>query len=169
VSAHDTGSHLRLLTIAAVAGLCLGDTACAAAQDVAPAVLDSGKIVRVHLAAGEPAMGRLLIPFTPASTSLRYCAYKSPGCRSSSEFAHEVPRDSIVALDVRSGSNRGKGALIGAAIGGGLGLATAVMYGAYSDAPGTTGWGFLPLGIIDGALVGWIFGSASPQWKRIAP
>ena len=156
---------MRLRTMVAVAGLCLGTATYAAAQDRAPAVLDSGSVVRVHLASGGPAVGRLLIPFTPASPSLRYCAYKSPGCRTSSDFIHEVPRDSIVALDVRSGSHGGKGALIGAGIGAGLALFTASL--ADNGVPGGA-WSFAALGAADGALVGWLFGSMSPRWRPVA-
>ena len=94
------------------------------------------------------------------------CAYKSPGCRTSSDFIHEVPRDSIVALDVRSGSNGGKDALMGAAIGG----AVSFLAGALADEgpPGGV-LSFTVLGATDGALLGRLFGSMSPRWRPVAP
>jgi hypothetical protein len=138
-----------------------------AAQDRAGQLLDSGRVVRVHLAAGRTAVGKLLIPFTPTSATLRYCAYKSPGCRNSLDLVHEIPADSIVALDVRVGTHALRGAVIGGLVGTALTAWVVALADGLSENDSGVNGAPVSIGIALPTAVGGAFGSASPKWKRV--
>lgn len=144
----------------------VGSPATAGAQVPISAPIDSGALIRVHLAAGEPVLGRLLTRLEPASTEIAICRYPGGVCTATWAPGRTIlPAVSIARLDVASGTRVGRGIALGGLLGGATGL-LAGYFAAYMGAQESVDLraiiGFAALG----ALLGGGFGSADVEWQR---
>jgi len=155
-----------------VAWLCALCTASSAAgQDtIVPVRMDSGTLVRMTPHTGSPFEGRLVRAVPAAGSVLYTCRYPGPPCTDATDSAaiRQTQVGSLLRLEVQRGNHAGSGALIGGAIGAVLGVAagsfgrglceTQECLSGANAAPFTVG--------AVGALIGALFGWASPRWGR---
>ena len=107
--------YRRFVTV--VLGLALQKAA--GAQRLATAPIDSGTVIRMHLANAQTVRGRLLQTFTPSTSALTFCRYPGTPCATLSDpHVQTVPALQVTGLDVAQGTHLVKGAMIGGAIGG---------------------------------------------------
>src|SRR6185312_3538936 len=71
-----------------------------------PFQVDSGTVVRLQLRSGVREKGRLLSPYAPDSSRVRYCHYPAPSCSLGDERYREQPASDLSAVEVRRGSAR---------------------------------------------------------------
>jgi hypothetical protein len=133
--------------------------------------LDSGTVVQFHWR-DKAEKARLLAPLGPASSEVRYCRYPAPSC-GTSDLNPPKARSltDLTRLDVRKGSQVGRGALLGAAGGLAGGLLIILGYG-LSDRPA-------PLPVHQALIVGsttvvWtglgaLIGAALDKWQPVPP
>ncbi len=90
----------------------------AAQAPVIRQVLDSGTLVRLHMAGDSIVRGRLIAPLAPGAATLFYCRYPGPPCRVADDpGARQMPASSIQRIDVARSSGARTGGIIGAVIG----------------------------------------------------
>lgn len=162
-------NHLRNL-LASIA--LLGTAATASAQQPPlPAAVDSGRMVRMHTAAGM-VQGRLVSPFRPTDATLSYCRYPGPPCvgREDSVAVRTISVSALTRLEQSPGSHWRRGAIIGGAVGAVLGgLAMSFALGMCErDCPKQKA----PLIVLGGMVnavafggVGALWGSAFSRWE----
>jgi hypothetical protein len=150
------------LLAVAVSCIILVFPASAAAQNgpVRPPVIESlrdSQWVRVAASDLGRRQGRLL---EPGSTVLVLATEGEP---------LRIPATSVDTLWTK-GTNWKQGALVGAVLGLGLGIAAAASGFGEEDVGPTAVWlGCMGIGTAGGALVGTIFGAALPRWTRRYP
>ena len=132
--------------------------------------LDSGVVVRLRLGAGTREAGRLITPFAPHSTALRYCPWPARPCAVGDDRYIVRPASTVLALEVRRGSYARVGAAIGAGLGVGVGLF--VVGGGISTETGSTArLRGLPLvasaaaSLVAVGAFGAMIGSAFSRWE----
>src|SRR5258708_11112057 len=77
--------------------------------------LDSATVVRLHFANNGVVAGRLLAPFGPGSSSLRYCTVLVPAACGPGQGTVVVPA-AVSRLELQTGTRAGRGFLIGTAV-----------------------------------------------------
>lgn len=160
------------LTPIMTAALLLGAASAASSQIPAlPAAVDSGRMVRMHTAAGM-VQGRLVSPFRPTDATLSYCRYPGPPCvgREDSLAVRTISVSALTRLEQSPGSHWRRGAIIGGAVGavlGGLAMSFAIGM-CERDCPKQKA----PLIVLGGMLnavafggVGALWGSAFSRWE----
>jgi hypothetical protein len=143
----------------------------ASAQRLGTAPLDSGTLIRIHLATMQIVRGRLLEPFQPTiSPALVFCSYPRSPCRSTTEPpAKSIPVSQVTTLDVATGSHWLKGGLIGAGVGAVVGGAFIILANGLCDTSNCRSSG-PPTAVsltIGGFALGALFGSSSPRWSPV--
>lgn len=159
--------HQFLLVTAAVALI----ASSAAGQDTIVRVrLDSGTLLRMTPQTGQPFEGRLLRAVPVAGSVLYTCRYPGPPCSDPSDSAaiRRTQAGSLLRLEVQRGNHAGSGALIGGGIGLVLGLAGASWARGLCESQAcVSGADAAPFSVgAVGALIGALFGWASPRWGR---
>ena len=143
-------------------------TGLAAQAPVRPFQLDSGTVVRLQLRSGVREKGKLLSPYGPDSSRLRYCHYPAPPCRVGDERYRDQPTSDVSKVEVR----RGSAWLPGLAIGGVVGVAFGALVVAFAESVGESpvSTGEKARAIAGGTLVfgglGALVGSAFERWGR---
>jgi hypothetical protein len=139
----------------------------AAAQ--APTVLDSGRIVRAHLAAGAALRGRLLSDYAPGAAQIRFCLYPANPCTATTGTERTIDVPSLSGLDVQAGS----GLKVGAGVGVGLGIALGLLVHAFAEGICDTDScvpsypvAIVPPALFFGAL-GAMIGSTHISWRSV--
>jgi hypothetical protein len=133
-----------------------------------PFKLDSGTVVRLQLHSGIREKGKLLSPYAPESSRIRYCHYPAPPCRVGDERYRDQPTSDLSNLEVR----RGTAWLSGLAIGGVVGVAFGALVVAFAEGVGESpvSTGEKARAIAGGTLVfgglGALVGSAFERWGR---
>ena len=103
-----------------IVGLAIGlSPGLSAQRPVVGPSLEAGTVLRIRLASGLVEGARLLQPYGPDSTHLRYCRYPAPPCRMGGVRYVARAATDVISMERLAGS----GALPGAVIGAGLGLA----------------------------------------------
>jgi hypothetical protein len=132
--------------------------------------LDSGVVVQVRLGAGAREAGRLVTPFAPDSTALRYCPWPARPCAVGDDRYIVRPASTVLALEVRRGSYARVGAVIGTALGVLVGVFLATG-GVSTDTGSTATLRGVPLVLSATASVagvgafGAMIGSAFSRWE----
>jgi hypothetical protein len=158
-----------LLYVLVVVTWVLAPTNAHAQQPLVSSTLSRGTIVRIHLRDGELHRGRLVAPFAPDSTALRYCPYPAAPCTLGDPRRTTVPAFNIIGIDRHAGSNGSRGALVGFLAGLGTSLAVHLADGElpnFSD-PISTGLTVSSSGI--GALIGLMIGGGQHRWVPLTP
>ncbi len=129
-------------------------------------VLDSATVVRLHFANNGVVAGRLLAPFGPASSSLRYCSVLAAAACGPGQGTVVVPA-AVSRLEVQTGTRAGRGFLIGTAV---LSLVVVpVVYIGGSFTQGETRGSLLAKGLVLSAIVGGglgaLIGHTKPTWS----
>jgi hypothetical protein len=132
--------------------------------------LDSGLVVRLFPFSGPPEAGRLVARFAPDSTTVRYCLYYAPPCRSAGDVTwRERPAATVARLQIKVGSRARRGFLIGSA-------ACGAAWAFVSPYAGWPDWtdqpAYLLLNFLGGAIVsaptcgglGALIGAQQPVW-----
>lgn len=157
-------------------GLCLAERA-PAQQPLITQSLDSASVVRLRLARGNRVHAVLLTPFAPESGAVTFrpftgdCGVPRGACRI------RTPVSELRAIDVSRGYRTGRGAVVGATIGGILGVFAHSIGGNADYAPcPPPGCGprsrspsvvlTTAAGAALGAGIGAIFGLATPSWEQ---
>jgi hypothetical protein len=124
----------------------------------------------VTLTAGPKLAGRLLQRVKSRSESPWVCRYPGRPCvdTADSVSAHRIALASATGIDVQRGNHLATGAILGGLIGGSIG---GVLGGFRSlcDAAdcGPPASQYTLVGILSGAILGGLFGLASPAWERL--
>lgn len=149
------------------------------AQPLVSRTLDSATVVRFHLVRGEIVQGMLLAPLGPDATAIAFAPPPHRDCgvpRAVCRF--DLPIGDVRAVEVRQGTQVGRGALIGGGIGALAGVALGMAV-ADADVCTTGGPGGCNgpsdaavisvttlIGSALGAGLGALFGLGSPVWER---
>ena len=133
--------------------------------------LDSGMVVRLHWKDGTQ-KARLLAPFRPGSSEVRYCRYPSPVCGASTINPPQARSVAdLTRLEVRRGSRTGRGALVGAGVGAVGGLLIILGHG-LSDRPALSGSEqFLAVALTTAVWsgLGALVGASLDNWQAVPP
>ena len=133
-----------------------------------PFKLDSGTVVRLQLHSGIREKGKLLSPYAPESTLIRYCHYPAPSCRAGDERYREQPSSDVSSVEVRRGSAWLPGLVIGGVVGAVFGSLVVGFSESVGDVPLSTGE--KASAVAGGTLVfgglGALVGSAFERWGR---
>ncbi len=132
--------------------------------------LDSGAVVRFHWN-NESEKARLLAPLGSASSEARYCGYPASSCGSELNPARARSLADLDGLDIRHGSQVGRGALLGAAGGLAGGLLIILGYGLSDRAAPTAGEQVLIVGSVTLVWtgIGALIGASLDNWKDVPP
>ncbi len=152
-----------------LAVLCLCGTPLAAQRPVISTTVDSGTIVRAHLADDE-VTGRVLRGFWPISDSLVLCRYPGNPCTATDSLGRvAIASARLVRLDRRVGTRAGRGAMIGGAIGVALGGMLATFYDANCESSDCRRTGTVTFALLTlvGAVLGAGFGSGTVLWTPV--
>ncbi|HEX9631349.1 MAG TPA: hypothetical protein VGA02_02710 [Gemmatimonadales bacterium] len=127
--------------------------------------IDSGRLVRVHVSAGQPREGRLLRPFGPDNARLVFCPYPAAPCRTF-DRAVTLSATEAVRLEIRTGSRWKRGVAIAAPIGFALGVLAATMNNGFCEGQGCriSEPAFGLLGAVSIGAWGALFGSQAVVW-----
>jgi hypothetical protein len=158
-----------MTTSSATAGLLLFASLATSLAGQSPATLplDSGTVVRFRWTDGRRESAVLLTPFAVDSTRVRYCRYPAPRCGPGTlNPARTGPTAELRAIEVRHGHDTGRGATLGALVGGGLGTLAWVLAQHTGESHGSVGW-LIPLGLLEGAGMGALIGAFSDRWVPI--
>jgi hypothetical protein len=146
------------------------------AQETSPKVahdrigLDSGTVVRFHWINGtEKAM--LLAPFGPESSLVRYCRYPAPACGTSDlNPSRARSLSDLSRLEVRQGSQVGRGALIGAGVGALGGLLLILGYSLSDRVAPSTSEQVLTVGLTTAVWsgLGALIGASLDSWEPVS-
>ncbi len=147
-----------------------------AAQDtLAPVTIDSGKMVRMHLA-HSVVIGRLTSRFQRTDAALQYCRYPGPPCLGAEDSAavRTMPVATVLRLEVSQGSLWGRGAIIGGVLGAVTGgFATAYLLSFRECMRCESKTPIIVAGAISNGLfwggLGALWGSAFPKWNKNSP
>ena len=132
-------------------------------------LLDSGTVVRFHWQNGSE-KARLLAPLGPASPDARYCRYPALSCGSDINPARARSLSDLQRLDIRRGSQVGRGALVGGAAG--LAGSLLIILGqSLSDRPADD---IPPVAFVGTITVVWtgfgaLIGASLDNWKAVPP
>jgi hypothetical protein len=133
-----------------------------------PFKLDSGTVVRLQLHSGVREKGKLLSPYAPDSSRLRYCHYPAAPCRVGDERYRDQPTSDVSKVEVRRGSAWLPGLVLGGVVGAGFGSLAVGFSESVGDVPLSTGE--KARAIAGGTLVfgglGALIGSAFERWRR---
>jgi hypothetical protein len=126
--------------------------------------LDSATVVRLHFANDGVVAGRLLSPFGPTSSSLRYCSV--PYACGRGQGTVVIPA-AVSRLEVQTGTRAGRGFLIGTAL---LSVVVVpVVYIGGSFTQGETRGSLIAKGLLLSAIVGGgvgaLVGHTKPTWS----
>ena len=130
--------------------------------------LDSGTVVRFHLATDATMRGRLLMPILPSTPTITYCRYPGVPCRALDDpGVRTVDGAQLAQVDVADGSHWQRGALIGGAIGAALGAFAIALGNGICDTSDcrAAGWRFAGVTLMLGFGLGITFGSTSLSWR----
>ena len=156
-----TGTGFLALTLALV----LASRARAQAPLVTR-VLDSRTVVRVHFANGGFGVGRLLAPFGPESSSLRYCSVLAPTDCGLDQGTVVIPAD-VSRLEVQTGTRAVRGFVIGTAVVGVVAVPLVYLGGSFTQ--GETRGSLVTKGVLLSAIVGGgigaLVGHTKPTWS----
>lgn len=155
-----------MATIAVPASLLLlaSLTATLTAQSPKTPPLDSGTVVRIDWMDNRRESAALLAPFAVDSTWIRYCRYPAPRCGPRTlNPPRTSPGAEVRTIEIRNGHQTGRGATLGAVIGGGLGTLAWVLAKNTGETHGSVGW-LIPLGLFEGAGLGALIGAFSDRW-----
>lgn len=140
------------------------------AQATVPVPLDSGTLVRMTPATGEPFEGRLVQRFPANGSLLVSCRYPGRPCLEpgDSVIVRRTPLASLLQVEVQRGNHADTGALRGGIIGAVVGLlGELLLRGFCDDQACLSAMNTAPLRVgVLGALIGAVFGAASPRWVR---
>lgn len=138
-----------------------------AQEPVVTRTLDSSAVVRLYLRDGGVEKGKLVTPFGPDSTVVRYCRYPAPPCRIGGDRYAEHLVSEVTQLDVRSGTRVWWGAAIGASLGILAGFATIEFIEWGEERQLSTGEGirvvFLSTALLGG--LGTLIGAGLDAWR----
>ncbi len=144
-----------------------------AAQDtLLPVAVDSGKMVRMHLA-HSVVIGRLTTRFQRSDAELHYCRYPGPPCLGIEDSAavRTVPAANLLRIEVSQGSLWHRGAVIGGVLGAVTGgFATAFLLSFRECIKCDPETPIIVVGAISNGLfwggLGALWGSAFPRWDK---
>ena len=143
-------------------------TRAAGAQQLATSTIDSGTLVRAHLAGAGSVRGRLLKRFAPGSSVLTFCHYPGTPCVGLADpSVQTLPSTQVTQLDVAHGNNWLTGGVVGGLAGGIVGiLGIAFAHGICDDSDCTASADRSALGALAvGIGLGLAFGFASAEWR----
>jgi hypothetical protein len=153
-------------------GLALVVTPLTAQQPRSFEPIDSGKVIRFQVA-GVVNHGRLLMPLTMGSDSVRYCRFPGPPCQPPIEpwQIGRLQPSMLEHLDVQVGTKAAKGAWIGGVVGAVLGYVAAGFARGFceggSSCPSDTDVAFIILtNTAVTAGIGALIGSGSAKLER---
>ena len=118
--------------------LWLTSTGLPAQSPARPFQLDSVTVVRLELHSGAREKGKLLSPYAPDSSRIRYCHYPAPPCRAGDERYRDPSTSDFSSLEVRRGTAWLPGLVIGGVVGVVFGLGVAGLAESLSETPNTT-------------------------------
>jgi hypothetical protein len=131
--------------------------------------LDSGAVVRLRVRGGEVQRARLLAPYAPDSSAIRFCHYPAPTCGPETlNPPQERPAASLAGVEVRRGNATRHGMVVGALVGAGLGALMFVL-AASVDGDGAPSHPELavPLVSLNGMAWGALIGAFSDNWEPL--
>lgn len=139
----------------------------AEAQRLPTTPLDSGTLIRAHLASGETVRGRLLRTVMPSSSVLTFCRYPATPCASLfDQHVDSLPASQVTRLDVAHGNHLLKGALIGGAAAAPFGWVWWEFAGLCEESGCKTEVRRAAVGmVVFGVALGMLFGSQSVGWR----
>lgn len=159
----------RLLT---VASMLLVGVSLAQGQATPPdPILPAGSVVRLTWDSARPERVRLLAPLGPASQSVMFCAYLNPACTAwGSQDTVWKGRAGLERIEVRSGNQARRGAVIGFLAG--TGLAVVYLLGTAEGQPAGRGdltvLPVLETGLAWGGM-GALIGTGFDRWRPYRP
>ena len=139
----------------------------AGAQRLATAPIDSGTVIRMHVANAAAVRGRLLRTFTPSSSTLTFCRYPGAPCANlSDQHVDSLPASQVTRLELAHSNHLLKGALIGGAAAAPIGWLWWQFAGICDESACVTRVHRGAVGIVAfGIALGMLFGSQSVGWR----